>query len=162
MRRAAKGLYLIAGLGLLVAAQGSSAQTPTALALESRAATSLETLDYAGAAKMYRKAAALRPAGDAEAVRDFQIAGILYAKAGALAQARQALETAGARALAIGDPGAAAEAFTNAAFVAAAAGSGQAAVLAHRAGWLVDMPGVSAGNRALIRHRLGLSETSSE
>lgn len=156
MRRAAMAVTVLAGFGLLVGtAQGLVAQKPTAETLERSAAASLDRLDFPAAADAYRRAAKVRAADDAEAVHDLQMAGLLYANAGRAATAQVTLETAGERALGMGDPEAAAEAFTNAAFVAAERGSERAAILAHRARRLAEMNEVSAGKRALILRRLG-------
>ncbi len=154
MRNAGKWTGLIAGFGLvLVSVNAGAAQCPDVL--ESRAAALVQgKTAYARAAGVYRKAAALRVPEDAQAVRDLKLAGLLYANAGDLRRAGRALEQAGEQALGQGDFGAAADAYTDAAFIAARMGSGRAPMLAHRALWLADQEGVSAGQRALVQQRL--------
>ncbi len=157
MTRSARWMGLIAGIGMVCAsARGMQAQTVGPDALENGAVALLQTWpDYAGAARMYQRAAALRAADDAQAVQDMRLAGLLFANAGDLHRAAVAMEGAGERALTIGQPGAAAEAYTNAAFIAARAGSRRAAVLAHRALWLATADGVTDTERTVIRHRIG-------
>ncbi len=154
MRTAAKWSGLIAGFGLvLVSASVGMAQCPDVL--ESRAAALIQSrADYVKAARAFGKAAALRAQDDPRAVTDLRLAGLLYADAGDLRRAGSTMEKAGLRALALGDFGAAAEAYTNAAFIAARVGSARAAMLAHRALWLAQREGVSAGARALVQQRL--------
>ncbi len=157
MKNAARWAGLIAGFGLVaVSASGAVAQRPGPDALESRAAALVQSrTDFARAAATFRKAAALRTADDGQAVTDLRLAGLLYANAGELCRAAAAMETAGERALAMGDFGAAAEAYTNAAFIVAEeGGTERAAVLAHRARWLAEQESVSAGQRTLIQQRL--------
>ena len=157
MRNAATWMGLIAGFGLLTVNAGvANAQRPGPEALEGRAGAMIQSRpDFARVANIYARAAALRTTADAQAVADLRLAGLLYARAGELMRASAAMESAGARSLALGNFGAAAEAYTNAAFIAAQAGGrDRSAVLAHRALWLADREGVSEGLRALVHHRL--------
>lgn len=159
MTRGAKWLTVLAGCGMMVAgAQSVRAQTQAQgpAALESGAVALLQGwADFKGAANMFAKAATLRSADDPQAVKDLIAAGVLYAQAGKLGKAAKVTQAAGERAMALGIPGDAAEAFTNAAFIAAKNGArDNAAVLAHRALFLADVEGVSNGQRALVHARL--------
>ncbi len=162
MTSTARWAGLMAAAGRVAAtASGAVAQRPGPDALENRAAAFAQSrADFARAAATFRKAAALRTAEDAQAVTDLRLAGLLYADVGDLSRAAVAREGAGERALGQGDFGAAAEAYTNAAFIVAQEGGAErAAVLAHRALWLAEQAGVSAGQRALVRQRLRSAAT---
>ncbi len=157
MRNAAKWTGMIAGFGLVImSVGGAQAQQPGAEALESRAAAMFQhRADCGRVAGIYARAAALRTTADAQAVADLRLAGLLYAETGQMMRASAAMERAGEQALALGNFGAAAEAYTNAAFIVAQAGGQErSAMLAHRALWLADREGVSDGVRALVHHRL--------
>ncbi len=155
MRRAA-WMALMAGMGMVVVgAQGARAQKAVPVAMESLAQAYLDDgPDCARAAATYARAAAVRPADDVQAVQDLRLAGLLFANAGKLRQAADALSQAGQRALALGSFAVAADVYTNAAYVAAMTGNPEARVLAHRALWLADQAGVPEGERTLIRQRL--------
>ena len=136
-------------------APGAHAQSATPVALENLAtAVLLDRNDLIAAAKAYRAAAAYPGLEDARAVEDLLRAGSLFATAGKLTAAQSAMEKAGERALAAGMPGAAADAFADAALIAAKAGNPKVALLAHRANWWAKMDGVSEAQRAAIQGRL--------
>lgn len=91
--------------------------------LEESAATLHDRADrWADAATLYETAAELRPGGDPRAQKNLFLAANLYLETGSVGSAIEALETAGARALASGDPVLARERFADAALVAQRAG----------------------------------------
>lgn len=137
-------------------APGARAQSATPAALENLATAVLQDRnDLIAAARSYREAASYADVEDARAVEDLQKAGALFAAAGKLGAAQATMENAGKRALAAGLLGNAADAFADAALIAAKSGNSRgAAVLAHRASWWAKMDGVSDAQRASILARL--------
>lgn len=106
------------------------------------------------AASLFRRAADLRPAGDATAVRDLLRAGRLAFYEEHERQAMRDFEAAGERALERGDVIAAANAFTDAAWVAQADNDGAAAnQLLTRAQLLANSPLLGSRARNQLKTR---------
>ena len=139
---------------------GLSAQSQQARndpgALEEKAEAYLEDMEkWSKAADLYRQAAHLRDAADAEAVWDLKTAARLEFYQGSEQQAIRDLETAGHRAMAIGDVVAAANAFADAAWIAGTEGHGsQARELVVRAQLLTESPLIPTADKDDIRSRL--------
>lgn len=145
----------VVACGFMAAAAPAAAQSTTPVALENLATAVLQDRnDLVRAAKLYREAANDRAIPDDQAVQDLRAAGMLFATAGKLGAAQSAMEKAGERALGAGMLGDAADAFANAALVAAMTHSPNAAQLAHRANWWAAQDGVSETMRASIHARL--------
>ncbi len=116
-------IYLVAAIAaavLPVAALAQQAKTQNADELVQRAqALQSDPAAYAAAASLYQASAALRSPGDARAVEALLMAGHLYNYAGEWPRALAAMEAGAARALKDGDPLTAANAYADAAYIAA-------------------------------------------
>lgn len=145
-------IWLVAAVAAAVVPVAARAQSADEL-LQRAQALQNDPAAFSAAAKLYESSAALRSAGDARAVEALAMAGRLYGYAGELPRAVAALEAAGTRALRDGDPPAAADAFTDAAYAAAALHDVRAVELAQRVLKIADywVP----EDRAAILARLG-------
>jgi len=108
---------------------------------------------YAVAASLYEYSASFRSAGDARGAEALIMAGRLYGYAGEKPKALAAMKAGAERALADGDVPTAADAFADAAYLAAAQHDVQAVELARKVVELADawMP----EERSALLHRLG-------
>ena len=148
---------LLVAVGATTLSAQSTAQVPTdeIAALETKAQGYLK--DYTNwnrAASLFRRTAELRPADDPAAVEDLIRAARLSFYKGDERRAMYDFEAAGQRALAIGDVLAAANAFTDAAWVAEARGrDGQAHELLSKAQLLSNSPLIPEDARLDLRSR---------
>ncbi len=154
--------WIRAGLAVLaltvaapLAAQNGGTPAGEIEKIEAKAAKELdEGGNWGRAASLFRRAAELRPAGDATAVSDLLRAGRLAFYEGHERQAVRDFEAAGERALERGDVIAAANAFADAAWVAEADGDGaKAGELLARARLLANSPLLGEGARNQLRTR---------
>ena len=108
---------------------------------------------YTVAANLYEQSAALRSPGDARAVEALVTAGRLFNYAGEWAHALAAMEAGAARALKDGDVATAADAYADAAYIAASQHDSRAVAMARKVVELADawVP----EERNAILHRLG-------
>ncbi len=116
-------IYLVAAVAAVVVPVTALAQQPkgqNADELVQRAqALQNDPAAYTAAANLYQASAGLRSAGDARAVEALLMAGRLYNYAGEWSHALAAMEAGAARALKDGDPLTAANAYADAAYIAA-------------------------------------------
>ncbi len=153
---AAAAVAVAAPLG---AQEGGSARIADIEKIEAAAAKQLASDgDWSRAAALFREAAGLRPAGDATAVADLLRAGRIAFYEGRERQAVRDFEAAGERALERGDVIGAADAFTDAAWVARADGRrAEANALLARAQLLANSPLLERGARDRLRARWGVA-----
>ena len=150
-------------LAIALGAPSAGAQTTAEVtvseveALEADAHASLDDLSaWDRAARLFRRAAHLRPEGDPGATHNLIYAGRLSYYEGNERQAVRDFEAAGQRALAIGDVIVAANAFTDAAWIAQQRGSGERALaLLGRAELLSRSPLIPEDERTHLRARWG-------
>ena len=157
------GITRVAMAALLIAAgaTGATAQTAARATTNEIATLEMDARDYLGdlskwdrAAKLFRRAAELRPEGDPTATEDLMYAARLSFYDGNERQAIRDFEAAGQRALAMGDVLLAANAFTDAAWIAQHRGYGERAyVLLGRAQLLSNSPLIAEEQRAHLRAR---------
>ncbi len=116
-------IFLVAALAAVaVPVVARAQQTPVQKAdeLVQRAqALQMDPAAFAVAAKLYEQSATLRSSGDARAVEALVLAGRLYNYAGEWSHALAAMEAGAAKALKDGDPLTAANAYADAAYIAA-------------------------------------------
>ncbi len=124
-------IFLVAAVAAAAIPVAARAQSADELVQRAQALQN-EPAAFTAAAKLYESSSALRSAGDARAVEALAMAGRLYAYAGDNPHARAAFETAGSRALKDGDALTAADAYTDAAYIAAAQHDIKAVELAQR------------------------------
>ena len=150
-------------LAIALGAASAGAQTTAEVtvseveALEANAHASLDDLSaWERAARLFRHAADLRPEGDPGATENLIYAARLSYYEGNERQAVLDFEAAGRRALAMGDVIVAANAFTDAAWVAKHRGSGERALaLLSRAELLSRSPLIPEDERTHLRARWG-------
>ncbi len=150
-------------LAIALGAGGAEAQTTAEVsiteveALEANAHAYLVDLSkWERAARLFRRAADLRPEGDPAATEDLIYAARLSYYEGNERQAVRDFEAAGQRALAVGDVIVAANAFTDAAWIAQHRGYGERALaLLSRAELLSRSPLIPEDERTHLRARWG-------
>lgn len=157
------GSICVAAAALLMAAgaTGATAQTATSAANDEIATLEMDARDYLNdlskwdrAATLFRRAAELRPDGDPAATEDLMYAARLSFYEGNERQAIRDFEAAGRRALAMGDVVLAANAFTDAAWIAQHRGYGERAhALLGRAQLLSNSPLIPEDEREHLRAR---------
>lgn len=159
--RAFMMMAAVAAVAVPMAARAQKDNMPTADQLQARAEALHDSPElYAVAARMYARAAALRPMADPKAVQNLVMAGRLLAYRGEFDRARWAMELAATRALESKDPVAAAYAYLNAAYIAGNYDHDPRALdLVQRVVWLASVPGVAPEQRADVLRRLGESFT---
>ena len=157
----------IAAFLVTVVAGSASAQTATSTVTDTDApisrieAIEIDALGHLAnlsawdrAAKLFRRAAELRPEGDPTATENLIYAARLSFYEGDTRQAVRDFEAAGQRALAMGDVLVAANAFADAAWVAHNRGSGERALgLLSRARLLANSPLIAESERLHLRSR---------
>lgn len=151
----------VAALLIAASATGATAQSVTRANTDEIATLEMDARDYLNdlskwdrAATLFRRAAQLRPAGDATATEDLLYAARLSFYEGSERQAIRDFEAAGQRALAMGDVLLAANAFADAAWVAQHRGYGERAhALIERAQLLSNSPLIAENERELLRAR---------
>ena len=154
--RPAMAALLVAASATTLSAQ-STAQVPAdeINAIEMRATDNLKDPGrWDRAASLLRRAADLRPAGDPQAVRNLIKAARISFYDGDETQALRDFEAAGQRAMAMGDVIVAANAFTDAAWVANGRGLGaRAHDLLNRAQLLATSPLIPEAARDILKTR---------
>lgn len=154
---AALALAIALGAGSARAQTTAEVTVPEVEAIEADAHASLDDLSaWKRAARLFRRAADLRPEGDPGATENLIYAARLSYYEGNERQAVRDFEAAGRRALAIGDVVVAANAFTDAAWIAQQRGSGERALaLLSRAELLSRSPLIPEDERTHLRARWG-------
>lgn len=151
----------LAALLIAAGATGVSAQTAARAATEEITTLETDARDYLNdlskwdrAATLFRRAAELRPEGDPTATEDLIYAARLSFYEGNERQAIRDFEAAGQRALAMGDVLVAANAFTDAAWIAQNRGYGERAYsLLGRARLLSNSPLITEDAREHLKAR---------
>ncbi len=154
--RVAAAALIIGASATGLTAQTTTDATPEEIAtIETNAKGYLAVLnEWDRAAALFRRAAELRPEGDPTATEDLLYAGRLAFYEGNERQAIRDFETAGRRALAMGDVLVAANAFADAAWVAQQDGNGERALtLLERARLLSNSPLIPEDARVHLRAR---------
>ena len=149
----AAAVVVMAGMASQAQAQGNA---PTPDQLVARAQALHQTpAQWGVAASLYVRAGGEYAPNDPAGVEAFRMAGRLFTYVGELGRGRDAMEKAAERALETGDVVTAANAYADAAFIAAQDNSKRTADLARRVIWLADSDKVPAQLREEIRYRIG-------